>query len=588
MNIGIHITHEAAKKIGGIGSVLSGICTAKTYLKSFNRTIFYGPLFDDRSNPNHEESIAKERLGGNAKVLFSSLDYINDTKYGSFFEELIRKYNIDIIYGEKVLYDEIDVKKNNVVEILLIGVKYMNKELLDVFKFQLWESFRFSCQPFENDWDFEQYLRIGVPFREITDRFFDEPTKKDTKAIYFSHEYMGIGSCLAITLKKKPHEQTYFHAHEISTARAVTEKLTCHDIAFYNYLERDLKNNISLEERFGSHKQFSRNELIKLTPHFDGVLAVGDWVKKEYKYVVPNSDSKKVHICYNGIPTPNHSFEEKVKARKKLQEYCENLYNFTPDVIMTHVTRLVVSKGLWRDINMCEELDKQFRKDKKKGFFVILSSLIGNGRTDSEAAGMEKEYGWPVLHKEGYPDLLEYEKEIWERVQLFNAKSKWIKAVFINQFGFTPNRVGERLPKNTTFADFRLASDIEFGMSVYEPFGIAQIETIPFGGIAVLTRVCGSAFLIEKAFAGEKKKPFYIVDFHYNSTKEDITSKDLINESAEYRVTLEREKLAECANKIYKTIPVNDEERKEILEVCKKNMHKLSWEEVVKDLPFLK
>jgi len=578
----IHITHEAAKKIGGIGSVLSGICTSKTYLQNFNRTIFYGPLFDDRSNHNHEEAIAQERLGGKATVLFSSLDYINNTIYGAFFNDLIKKYNIEIIYGEKMLYDEIDIKKSNIVEILLIGIKSLNKDLLDLFKFQLWEAFSFSCQQFESNWDFEQYLRIGVPFREITEKILEVPQKKEAKTIYFSHEYMGIASCMAILLKKKQHEKTYFHAHEISTARSITEKLQCHDVAFYSYIDKDLKNNVSIEERFGSQKMFYRNELIKSTINFDGVLAVGDWVKKEYKYVLPHSNNKKVHICYNGIPTPNYTYEDKQKARKKIQEYCENLYNFTPDIIMTHVTRLVVSKGLWRDINVCEELDDKFSKDKKKGFLVILSTLIGNGRTNQEILRMEDDYGWPVLHKEGYPDLLDYEKDIYQKVLHFNAKSKSIKAVFINQFGFSQERIGKRLPKSTTFADLRLSSDVEFGMSIYEPFGIAQIETIPFGGVAILTQVCGSAFLLEKVFANEKIKPYYIINFKYEGN-----DKNLINETNDFRVSIEKKIITDCANKIYKIIPKNEQERLVVFNVCKKHLNKLSWEEVIKDLPFL-
>ena len=589
MNQAIHITHEAAKKIGGIGSVLSGLCTAENYIKHFDRTLFYGPLFDDKANPDYDEKIANERLGGNGKVLFSTLDGISGSVYDVFFKDISRKYGIEIVYGEKKLFDEIYPEQCNKVEILLVGIKNINNELLNIFKFKMWESFQFACQDYEKDWDFEQYLRIAVPFKELCDRFFEQHSQK----VFYSHEYMGVCSCLAFLFECTESERTsgfptrqdiqiYFHAHEISTARAVTEKSSGHDVTFYRFIDNDLAIGKSMEERFGSQKNNSRNELVKLTKYFDGVFAVGDWVKKEYNYLIPDADKKKIHICYNGTPAPDHSFSAKLKARQLIQEYCENLYNFTPDVIMTHVTRLVVSKGLWRDISLLEELDKKFTKDKIKGFFVLLSSLVGNGRTDEEVSQMEANYGWPVLHKPGYPDLLGYENDIFAAYQYFNAKSKSIKAVFINQFGFTPKRIGNRLPKGTSFADLRLASDAEFGMSIYEPFGIAQIETIPFGGIAVLTRACGSAFLLEKTFKPEKIKPFFIFDFA--KTNEVETNKRWLTLSSQEREMIEKDIIRQNVDKVYKILPKTDEQRKEVFDICKKHILKLSWNEVIRDM----
>ena len=612
MNKAIHITHEASKKIGGIGSVLSGMCTSETYLSYFDRTLFYGPLFDDKPNLQYDVSLATNRLGGDAEVLFSSLDQIKGSKYDILFSNLIKKYQIEIVYGKKTLFDEIHPDKKNKIEIILVGIKSINTELLNLFKFKLWETFQFSCQDYEKDWDFEQYLRIAVPFGDICDAVLEKENSMGDKTaenkgqnIYFSHEYMGVASCLSIYLKNqntdtpniagrdKNKEKIYFHAHEISTARAITEKIPGHDITFYRCIEKDLANGVSMEDRFGSQKQSSRSELVKLTVYFDGTFAVGDWVKKEYKYLIPNAETGKIHICYNGTPDPNYSFAEKLKSRKKLQTYCDTLYNFIPDVIMTHVTRLVISKGLWRDVSLLEALDKKFTSNKIKGFCIILSSLIGNGRDSHEITQMEKNYGWPVLHKQGYPDLLGDENEIYHSIQYFNARSRSIKMVFINQFGFSPERVGHRLPANTSFADLRLGSDSEFGMSIYEPFGIAQIETIPFGGVAILTKACGSAFLLQKAFKNEKIKPFYIFDFADSpdrniNTGVHVNDVDAMSLSSEERVKIEKNIILKNIDKVYKILPKTDAERKIIFDICRKHTGKLSWNNVLKTMPFLK
>jgi len=575
----IHISHEAAMKIGGIGSVLSGMCTSQPYLEQVDRTIFYGPLFDDTPNPESKDSIAVERLGGRANILFSSIDHIHRSIYDIAFTDIINKYNVEIVYGEKTLYDEIDPERNNVIEVLLVGIKNVKPQYENEFKYLLWEKYQFSCQPFEGDWDFEQYLRIAIPLRDLSSALLSA----EKQTVYFSHEYMGIASCLAINLQKRNNEHLYFHAHEISTARAVAESISGHDVAFYHLIDKDLKSGVSMEQRFGSQKSNPRNELLKITPIFDGVLAVGDWVKKEYMYLIPKADPKKVNICYNGIPVPDHTTEDKLNSRKKIKEYCENLYNFTPDVIMTHVTRLVVSKGLWRDISLLEELDKKMSADKLKGFCIILSTLIGNGRTSAEVMKMEADYGWPVLHREGYPDLLDYENDIYWSCQYFNAKSRAIKVVFINQFSFNPYRIGNRLPQGTTFTDLRLSSDAEFGMSVYEPFGIAQIETIPFGGVAILTRACGSAFLLEQVFKGEKIKPYYILDFAKDMPNS--ADVDWQHISSYDRVRIEKEIIKDSADQIYAILPKNDKQREKVFEICRKHKHKLSWDEVVKAMP---
>jgi len=44
-NIAVHVTHEAAGKIGGIGAVLQGFFTCPSYLETIHRSILVSPLF---------------------------------------------------------------------------------------------------------------------------------------------------------------------------------------------------------------------------------------------------------------------------------------------------------------------------------------------------------------------------------------------------------------------------------------------------------------------------------------------------------------------------------------------------------------
>ena len=57
---------------------------------------------------------------------------------------------------------------------------------------------------------------------------------------------------------------------------------------------------------------------------------------------------------------------------------------------------------------------------------------------------------------------------------------------------------GEFLPDDAAFADWRRGSDVELGQSIYEPFGIAQIEPMSYGAISVVSDICGCLGFVDR------------------------------------------------------------------------------------------
>jgi len=574
MRIAVHITHESVKKLGGIGAVINGVCTTEAYKNFFDRTVIYGPLFQ-----RPQEVFSDLEKGG--KVLFSSFYSHDEGNYRKIFTELIKKYQIDIIYGQRVLASEIDESKQATVDVFLIGVHNIVPQEVAAFKYILWEKFGIQSDLYEGNWDNEQYLRIAIPLLEILEMFYG------TEAEYyiFAHEYMGISSGLSSVAKGKKHK-TLFIAHEVSTARSLVESHSGHDISFYNILRKNQMKK-TLEEVFGSQKHNPRNELTKRAVHFDHILTVGDLVKDEYLFLVPDTPAEKITIRYNGLFTKNISFNEKQTARKRIKKYIKTLFNFIPDIIFTHVTRLVISKGIWRDISLLYLLDEIFASKNLKGAYILLSTLIVTGRPPQDILHMEKEYGWPVMHREGWPDLVGIEVETYKQLQLFNARSKAIKGVFLNQYGFNRERCGLRMPKDAEFIDLRIASDAEFGFSVYEPFGIAHIEAIPFGGISFLSSVCGSAFFIQEIFEDAEIKPFNVIDFLKPATN--MTFKELNSLTREKRDRMERNVLSEHLDHIVDLLPLTEEKREKYFQNAQRYAPKLDWEHLVEKqlLPIL-
>jgi hypothetical protein len=220
-------------------------------------------------------------------------------------------------------------------------------------------------------------------------------------------------------------------------------------------------------------------------------------------------------------------------------------------------------------------MDNYFSEHNLKGFYILLSSLISSGRDPNDIMRMEKEYGWPLLHTEGYPDLIDYERDVYNSLKLFNAKSISIKGVFINQYGFSQEVTGKRIPEGTTFSDLRYGSDAELGFSIYEPFGIAQIETVPFGGTAILSRQCGCSFLLDSCFRETSLKPYHWIDF----SEVDLTDDQiLLNISAQERTDLENKLFRKQGRDIFDLLPKDEQMRKQLYEQAREYAHKLSWQ----------
>ncbi len=520
MSIAVHVTHEAVQKIGGIGAVISGLLTAPSYRKFFAHSLLYGPLFST-------DGTFFSRLGKDGVVLYSGIDgHFTDVPFAGRLKEIEELYGIKIVYGTRKISDEANAAVIVDVDTVLVYINDMKQDAIGVFKFQMWQRFGVESERY-SDWDYEQYVRIAVPLVDILEAIYGP----DEIAYHFSHEYMGMPAALKILIekeetKKRVNDHTIFYAHEVATARMITEGHQGHDVMFYNILKYALKNRISMEDEFGRFDHNYRHALIKKADELDLIFAVSDLIKEEYKFLKPDVPDGKVIPVFNGTAVKTVTYEEKMRSKGYLQKYGEALFNFSPDIIFTHVTRLVVSKGLWRDMELLEKLDSLFYEKQKKGLYILLSSQIGTGRPSEDVYRMEREYGWPVMHKEGWPDLVGMETDVYATIALFNAKSRAIKAVFINQFGFGCHQCGQRVPVGAQWIDLRVGSDVELGMSIYEPFGIAQIETLAFGGMAIFSKACGSSALVESVFA-DNADAFHSIDFSYIGSSSIQSSHDI-------------------------------------------------------------
>jgi hypothetical protein len=322
-----------------------------------------------------------------------------------------------------------------------------------------------------------------------------------------------------------------------------------HDVSFYAYLTKleARKGGAGLDDAFPEVRQATAgkafsdvfyHELNQQAAHFDHVVAVGLNVKREMELILHDAAKHPpVSLCPNGIPDflqaagarpqpaiqgpcaasaeasaekpasrdpaatsqdPMAILEAKKKAqaeaRSRLVEFAAARFGFEPDVIFTSVNRCELSKAPWRSVGLFREFLASQKQKETKALLVWLSRPKPLP-TDEQVAAW-RQWGWPLEHKakSAGGDLRKEEEAIWEVIRDFNARGQGrYRILYVNQFGWSRARLGALDPEKSTFEDLRVGTDVEIGLSIYEPFGIAPLEPFSSGAICVLSDASGCA-----------------------------------------------------------------------------------------------
>jgi len=568
----VHVTHEAAGKIGGIGAVLQGFFTSDAYLKAAGRTILISPLFTTEGN-------IQQRLGKDGEVLYSSVDGFVKTSYIDCFREIEEKFNVGIVYGRRTfIHERTGIK--SLPEVILIDVTRIDSEPVNELKRKMFEEFGIRSDLYENLWEYEQYVRLALPaiaaLKAIGAAGRDNPT------IIISHEFMGMPTALAAIVDDTYDFKTIFYAHEVATMRRIVETHPGHDTMFYNVIKRAHKEGLYVNDVFGNQCSFFKHALVDASKYCDRILAVGDYVADELRFLAPEFESADIEVVYNGIPAYEISTEEKLASKEKLRQYCENLLGYRPDFIFTHVTRMIQSKGLWRDFRVLEHIEKLFRAEDKTAVLFVLSTEVSQRRS-RDIYKMESDYNWPVAHREGMPDLSGGEASFYAGVQEFNTKSRNVKIIFVNQFGFCRDSCGRRMPGDIEFMDIRKGSDVEFGQSIYEPFGISQFEPLSFGGLCVVSSVCGCTGFVKEVIGNQDAANVIIADYTDLGGRGCADIENMLQIGLADRNQIERQISEKVALEIMAKLPKNTEQLETMIRNGYGLARHMSWDTVVEN-----
>jgi hypothetical protein len=175
------------------------------------------------------------------------------------------------------------------------------------------------------------------------------------------------------------------------------------------------------------------------------------------------------------------------------------------------------------------------------------------------------------------------ETDFYTAVQEFNAKCRNVKVIFINQFGFEPKHCGRRMPADMDFMDIRKGTDVELGQSIYEPFGISQLESLTFGGMCVISSVCGCAAFLQKIRGAKTARNVIIADYTNLNNRNYTDIKELLRIDEAVRSRIETLQSKKVAKQIIQNLPKDKSELKNMIETGYQLARNISWDVVVKN-----
>jgi glycogen synthase len=138
------------------------------------------------------------------------------------------------------------------------------------------------------------------------------------------------------------------------------------------------------------------------------------------------------------------------------------------------------------------------------------------------------------------------------------------------------------MPANMEFMDIRKGSDVEFGQSIYEPFGIAQLEPLTFGGICVFTNVCGCLGFLRDTTGGADVKNAIVADYTKLTAREYPEIEDILQIEQSVRNRTEAAESERVAMQICSRLPRNEAEVESMIKAGYELAKDMDWDTVVK------
>ena len=136
---------------------------------------------------------------------------------------------------------------------------------------------------------------------------------------------------------------------------------------------------------------------------------------------------------------------------------------------------------------------------------------------------------------------------------------------------------------DSDLTEITMSADVLVVPSIYEPFGIAQIEPLTFGGICVFSSVCGCSGFVKDITGDEDIRNVIVADYTNLDAHADSDIQDLLQIDRTVRDHIEAGQSERVAMQICSRLPKNEAEMETMTRTGYELARNMSWDVVVRD-----
>ena len=388
----VHVSWEAVKTLGGVGTVMENLLASCRYRERFPRTILVSPLFLPKSSEDFDPGDdPQDRLRNEGTLIYSGLRGLDAGGYRDLFHRTEERYNVSVAYGKRLfragnappyeaevllvdLSDNIDFKEYYMETLadfsrrlssgLGVGVggmsakrrsrlyKFVSKLSLNMFGARLGGARLLSAAvkllyqtkllkyPHMDD-DYLYGMMLAEPAFEAVEALLGG---RGGGCLLVAQEYFSLPMAFKAILDGGKRFRTLYYAGEVRPIKNMVEygdrgvKFGS-DTRFYNVMRLARLEGRSMADVFDVRND--RNfEIIRNGFLCEAVAAVGGSVAEELRFIDGRYTKKDIKIIYHGNRLiPVCGVGDKVKSREKVLGFLRRKFKLDVEIIMTRIAR---------------------------------------------------------------------------------------------------------------------------------------------------------------------------------------------------------------------------------------------------------
>ncbi|NBD13440.1 glycosyltransferase family protein [Corallococcus silvisoli] len=502
----VHLSHEATRTRGGMGVVLEHLLAAPEYRQAFPRTLLVSPAVRPCGPGSYaSEASLVHDLEAHGEVFYSGLRRNNPERWTRVFRPLEEKHDVSFVYGrrdapggpvEVLLVDVTDVLRGHRVRMgtlprflarlhTLFGVDLVfdcrgRRPAPWRMLSRVWRQrhgTRLGAAPWVNrlfrravrhglvdapplDHDAMLAVTLAEPVFDALERL---RSRDGAGTVLLAQEHLSLPLAYKALLDGRDWCRTVYYAGEVRTPRALVESgeqgQGASDARYYNIQRLGLEAGRTLDEVYpvGAWPSF---QILRNGHLCDRVGAVSASVADELRFLDTRYALHPVTVVPHGHRPIETGWDAKEAARARVLRHARKHWGKDFRLLLTHIARDEVCKGLWRDVDVCEHLATLLPPERKPALLVMVTEWNEAEPSDNL-------------------------RSVKARVEAFNAKDTGVHIALVNQPAW---------PEGLDFTrdDLHRATEVSLGQSLYESYGLAQLEALGCGAICVISGVSGA------------------------------------------------------------------------------------------------